>query len=145
MLCLYISYICVFYLRAFSFPKIVLPFYLCNRWVVECDHYGMTWTGETDVLGENTVPLLRSPRQSPFGLTWDWKRNSTAINLLNYGVAHSPILAKMRKAVISFIMSVCLSICPSVRMGQLGSHWRNFNETWYFSIIPKIIVTVQIF
>jgi hypothetical protein len=33
--------------------------------------------------------------------------------------------AKLRKATISFVMSVCLI----VRMEQLGSQWRDFEET----------------
>ena len=32
--------------------------------------------------------------------------------------------AKLRKATISFVMSVCLS----VRMEQLGHHWEDFHE-----------------
>ena len=32
--------------------------------------------------------------------------------------------AKLGKATISFVMSVC----PSVRMEQLGSHWTDFHE-----------------
>jgi hypothetical protein len=36
--------------------------------------------------------------------------------------------AKLRKATISFVMSVCLSVCPSVRMEQLGFHWTYFYE-----------------
>jgi len=67
---------------------------------------------------------------------------------LNYGVAHSPTLAKLRKAVISFVMSVCLSICPSVRpsvrTGQLGSHWMDFDKILYFNIFRKTIGTVQV-
>ena len=47
---------------------------------------------------------------------------------------------KLRKATISFVMSVglyiCLSVCllvtlsvrPSVRTEQLGSHWTDFHE-----------------
>jgi hypothetical protein len=33
-------------------------------------------------------------------------------------------IAKLRKATINFVMSVC----PSVRMEQLGSHWTDFHE-----------------
>ena len=33
--------------------------------------------------------------------------------------------AKSRKATISFVKSVC----PSVRMQQLGSHWTDFDKT----------------
>ena len=56
----------------------------------------------------------------------DWpeteKITSAAINLLKYGFAHSPTLAKLRKAVISCVMSVCLSTCPSF----LPSPWDNW-------------------
>jgi hypothetical protein len=42
--------------------------------------------------------------------------------------------AKLRKATITFVMSICLSVCPSVRpparMEQLGYHWADFQETW---------------
>jgi len=34
------------------------------------------------------------------------------------------LFAKLRKATISFVMS----ICPSVRMEQLGSYWSDFHE-----------------
>ena len=32
--------------------------------------------------------------------------------------------AKLRKVTVSFVMSVC----PSVRVKQLGSHWTEFHE-----------------
>jgi len=44
---------------------------------------------------------------------------------------------KLRKATLSFIMSVCLSFRPSVFMEQLSSHWTNFNEIWYCNIFQK--------
>ena len=40
---------------------------------------------------------------------------------------------KLRKATISFVMSVC----PSVRVEQLGSHWTEFHEIIYLSIFWK--------
>ena len=48
----------------------------------------------------------------------------------------SPLLgafAKLRKATISFIMSIRLSVCPSVRTEQLGSHLTDFDEICYQS------------
>ena len=36
--------------------------------------------------------------------------------------------AKLRKATLRFIMSVCLPNCPSLRMEQLRSHWTDFHE-----------------
>jgi hypothetical protein len=36
---------------------------------------------------------------------------------------------KLRKATIGFAMSIHLSVFSSVRMEQLGSHWKDFHET----------------
>jgi len=36
--------------------------------------------------------------------------------------------AKLRKSTISFVMSVSLSVRPSIRMEQLGSHWSDFHD-----------------
>jgi len=40
---------------------------------------------------------------------------------------------KFRKATIRFVVFffVCLSVRPSVRMEQLGSHWTDFHEIWH--------------
>jgi hypothetical protein len=32
-----------------------------------------------------------------------------------------------------------VSVCPSVRMEQLGSHWTDFNYTWYMNILQKSV------
>ena len=42
--------------------------------------------------------------------------------------------AKLRKATISFVMSVRLS----VRMEQLGSQWTDFDKIWCLGFFPKI-------
>ena len=49
--------------------------------------------------------------------------------------------AKLRKAVISFVMSVR----PSFRlfMEQLGSHLTDFHEIWYLSIFRKYVEKIQ--
>jgi hypothetical protein len=44
--------------------------------------------------------------------------------------------ANRRKASMSFVMSVCLSVCPH---GKLGSHWKDFYETWYSIIFRKTV------
>jgi hypothetical protein len=36
--------------------------------------------------------------------------------------------AKLRKATVSFVMSVRTSVYPSARMEQLGFHWTDFHE-----------------
>ena len=46
----------------------------------------------------------------------------------------------MRKATISFVMSVCLSI----RMEQLGSYWTDFDESWYMNFFRKSVEEIQL-
>jgi hypothetical protein len=48
--------------------------------------------------------------------------------------------AKLRKATVSFVMSVRLS----VRMEQLGSHWTDFHEIWYWRIFRKSVEKIQV-
>jgi hypothetical protein len=48
--------------------------------------------------------------------------------------------AKLPKATISFLKSLCLS----VRMEQLGSHWTDFHEIRYLSIFLKFIEKIQV-
>jgi hypothetical protein len=48
--------------------------------------------------------------------------------------------AKLRKASISFVMSVH----PSVRMKQLGSHWTDFHEILYLSISRSSVEKIQV-
>jgi len=117
--------ICVFYVRALSLPKIVLPYFLGNSWVTECGQYGMTWTGENGSTRRKPCSSIAWSTTEPVKTDLRLKKYLHAINLLNYGVAHFPTLANLRKAVISFIMSVPLSICPSV----LPSAWDNSGPT----------------
>jgi len=46
---------------------------------------------------------------------------------------------KLQKATTSFVMSVR----PSVRMEQLGSHWTDFNEIWDLSIFRKSVEKIE--
>ena len=48
--------------------------------------------------------------------------------------------AELRKAIVSFIMSVCLF----VRMEQLGSYWMKFHEIWYMNIFRTSIEKIQV-
>ena len=48
------------------------------------------------------------------------------------------LFVKVRKATISLAMSVCPSVCPPIRMEQLGSHQTDLHEIWYLSIFRKI-------
>jgi len=45
--------------------------------------------------------------------------------------------AKLRKATISFVVSVCSSVLPSIDVEQLGSQWTDFHEILYLSIFRK--------
>ena len=49
-------------------------------------------------------------------------------------------MVKLQKATISFVMSVC----PSIHMEQLGSHWLDFHEIWYLSIFRKSVQKNQV-
>jgi hypothetical protein len=59
-------------------------------------------------------------------------------------VKEFPILlgafAKLRKATISFVMSVR----PSVSMEQLGSHWTDFHEIRYLRIFRNFVQKIQV-
>ena len=48
--------------------------------------------------------------------------------------------AKLRKETISFVISVR----PSVRMEQLGSHWTDFHEIWHLDIFRKSVEEIQV-
>jgi hypothetical protein len=54
-------------------------------------------------------------------------------------VIASGAFAKLRKATISFLMTVRLSVRPSVCMEQLGSHWKNFVkfDEYFSKICPE--------
>jgi hypothetical protein len=52
--------------------------------------------------------------------------------------------AKLRKATISFVMSVCLSVHPSVRMEQFRSHRMDYHEILYFGVFRKSVDKVQV-
>ena len=48
-------------------------------------------------------------------------------------------LAKLRKATKSFV----ISICPSVRMKQLGSNWADCHQILYFNIFRNSVEKIQ--
>ena len=55
--------------------------------------------------------------------------------LYNINVLVLGAFAKLRKATVSIIMS----FCPSVRMGQLGCHWTDFHEICYLSTFKTFV------
>jgi len=52
--------------------------------------------------------------------------------------------AKLRKATVSVVLSVSLSVRQSGRMEQLASHWKNVYEIWYLSIFRKSAEKIQV-
>jgi hypothetical protein len=50
------------------------------------------------------------------------------------------MFAKLLKATINFILSVCLP----VHMEQLGSMWTDFHEVWFLSIFLKSFEEIQV-
>jgi hypothetical protein len=54
-------------------------------------------------------------------LAWQVSRN-IAYECIQFLVT----FVKLRKAALGFVISVC----PSVRMQQLGSHWTDLHEIW---------------
>jgi hypothetical protein len=96
------------------------------------------------------VPLCTHGRHN-FGAT---QRSCPAIKAYRHGQLPTPgartwqffrfrlfgAVAKLRKATISFVMSVRLS----VRMLQLGSHWMNFHKILYFSFFRKSVEKIQV-
>ena len=49
-------------------------------------------------------------------------------------------LEKFRKTNINFVVPVRVS----VRMEQLGSHWKDFHEIWYLNIFRKYVEKIQV-
>jgi len=45
-------------------------------------------------------------------------------------------LQEFRKSPLA---SSCLSVCPSLRMEQLGSHWTDFHKIWRIIIFKKSV------
>ena len=48
-------------------------------------------------------------------------------------------ITKLRKATFSFVMSVRLSVRPSIHMEKIGSHWTDFHEVLYWNIFRNFV------
>jgi hypothetical protein len=67
-------------------------------------------------------------------------RHKSSLSLTASGGWLLGAFAKLWKATTSFVTSVC----PSVRMDQLGFHWMDFHEIWYMSIFRKSVEKIQV-
>ena len=54
--------------------------------------------------------------------------NQSAYYYLNRNIYILGTFAKLQKTTVGLVISVCSSIRPFVRMGQLGSQWTDLNE-----------------
>ena len=63
--------------------------------------------------------------------------------LINVGLIYGAF-ATLRKAIVSFIMYVCLSVCLSVTMEQLGFYQTDFLEILYLFIFGKSFENFQV-
>jgi hypothetical protein len=66
------------------------------------------------------------------------------LRCLAHSIQFLSAFAESRKATVSFVISVCQSLCPSVRMFELGHHWNDFHETWYLNIFRKFVLKIQV-
>ena len=62
-----------------------------------------------------------------------WTTKSKKLILLTYVLG---AFAKLWKAIINFVMSVCPSV---VRVDQIGFYWSGFHEIWYLSTSRKSV------
>ena len=72
-----------------------------------------------------------------------WLNRHTERLIFNHSYSLN-LFAKLRKATISSVMSVCLSVRSSVRTEQLRSHWMDFHDTWYVRIFRRSVEKIGV-
>jgi hypothetical protein len=55
-----------------------------------------------------------------------------------------PKISKSKYYLCYVCLSVCLSVRPSARMQQLGSHWTDFHEIWYLHIFRESVQKIHV-
>jgi len=73
-----------------------------------------------------------------------YNRAYRILTLLIWNLTFLSAFAKLRKATNGIVMSVRPSVRPSVRMKQLGSHWKGFHEILYLSNFRKTVQKIQV-
>ena len=53
------------------------------------------------------------------------------------------VSVKLGKETNSSVMSVCLCVCPSVRMEQIGSNWADVHEILNLKTVRKFVEKIQ--
>jgi hypothetical protein len=67
-------------------------------------------------------------------------KNYHYINIMSSRSYVLGAFAKLRRATISFNVSVC----PTFLMEQLGSHWKDYHESLYMKIFRKSVKKTQV-
>jgi len=76
-------------------------------------------------------------------------KQDTVVWLFHWPIDHVFVrfvgaVTNLRKAATSFVMYVCLNVCPSFRLQQLNSHWTKFHRIWYLSTFRKSVEKIQV-
>ena len=61
-----------------------------------------------------------------------------------FRVSEQTVILRSLSKIAESDYSLRQSVLPSVRMGQLGSHWTDFHEILYLSILRKSVEKIQI-
>jgi hypothetical protein len=117
-----------------SFPGLSLWDSCCKKWYWDWKS-GNAWVFPVSIIST----VRHTHLLSTLYMIGNWQRpnirqlkNSSQASWIAFYFLGA--FAKLRKATINFVMSVC----PSVRMEQLGSHWADFHEIWYLKMFWKI-------
>jgi hypothetical protein len=80
---------------------------------------------------------MRRRESNPATLPLHWPKTSL---ILGGGLCHLWARSQnSEKRTVNFVMSICLS----VRMEQLGSHWTDFYEIWHLKVFRKTVEKIQ--
>jgi hypothetical protein len=95
---------------------------------------GWCWQGNPEVLEQ------KFPQCQVVNLVIYWTGLWTHVYAVNTAKAH----CLGHDTAFDFLASSRLSICPSVRMEQLGSHWKDFHENWHLRIFGPSVMYSQV-
>jgi hypothetical protein len=76
--------------------------------------------------------------------SWNVVTSQKTSFALNFFMITFRRVRKITKKTNSFVMPVHPSVRPSVRMEQLGPHWRDFHEIWYLLTFRKTAKKIQV-
>ena len=99
----------------------------------------------------DVLPYVMQPAVStPYGsITWAhtygrYVTNMTIAKLSPQSIFSSLIFQVRSQNCENRVLASVMSVRPSVRMEQLGSHWTDLDETWYLNIFRKSVHKIQV-